>query len=119
MMMQKQYKRIPITIDTVMPEIANLEFDPETNKISFNVVEESSGILGFIVYINGEVVDEIPVLVDEDELLFELDVTNYVGAGRNIVEIIVADNVYNIGYAAITADVDNPDDAIFIYLNHY
>lgn len=109
---EAQYKRIPITIDTVMPEIANLEFDPETNKISFNVVEESSGILGFIVYINGEVVDEIPVLVDEDELLFELDVTNYVG--RNIVEIIVADNAYNIGYAAITADVDNPDAYIYL-----
>lgn len=109
-----QSKRIPITIDTVAPAITNLEYNSETNKLIFNVVEKSSGLLGFIVYINDEEIEEVPVLIDEETQLFELDLSNYIGIGSNTVEILAVDIAYNIGTADYTIKVDNPDAYIYL-----
>lgn len=107
-----QSKRIPITIDTVAPEIINLKFDPETNKLSWNVVEDGSGVLGFLIDINGEETDREPVIVDSETLSYELDLSEYIGV-NNII-IMVVDNAYNVGIYETTIDIDNPDPYIYL-----
>lgn len=109
---EMQSKRIPITVDTVVPEITDISVDNETNKLTWNVVEESSGILGFIVEINGEEIDEEPVIVDPEALAYELDISEYIG--DNEIAITVIDNAYNVGSAVTNIGVDNPDPYIYI-----
>lgn len=110
---EAQSKIIPITIDTVMPEISVFEFNSETNKLTFDVTDESSGILGAVVYVNGEVADiKTPELDGEGP--YESDLSEYIVAGRNIIEVIAYDNAYNMEYAVTTADFDNPDAYIYL-----
>lgn len=109
---EKQSKRIPITIDTVAPEIIELVFDEETNKVSWKVVEENAGILGFVVSINGETIDNDLIIANPDEMSYEIDISGYIG--DNLVEIIAVDNAYNTGFAEITAAIDNAHPYIFL-----
>lgn len=106
-----QSKRIPITIDTVAPVIENFEFDPETKKLTFNVVE-TSGIEGFIVEINGEEVDEVPVR-KENSSTYELDILNNIGELE--VVIIAVDYAMNMGIGTTEVVIDNTDSYIYIY----
>ena len=50
-----------------------MTFDAEENKVRFRV-EESSGLLGFLVYVNGELLDEEPVAVDLEGAIYEFSV---------------------------------------------
>ena len=47
-------KRIPITIDTVGPEIRDIAFNPTTCKLTWSSFDEGAGLLGFIFAIDGE-----------------------------------------------------------------
>lgn len=107
-----QSKQIPIIVDTVVPEIVDLVFDRENNKVRFKVVEESSGVMGFLVYLNDELLDEEPVLIDEEESLYEIGLDKLIGV--NEVEVVVIDKAFNIGSGSITIAVDNEHPYIFL-----
>ena len=106
-----QSKRIPITVDTLPPEIVDMTFDAEENKVRFRV-EESSGLLGFLVYVNGELFDEEPIAVDLEEAIYEFSVGQLIGS--NQIEVVAIDNAFNIGSNWITVNVDNEDPYIFL-----
>lgn len=107
-----QSKRIPITIDTVVPEVENFNFNPETNKLSFNVIEERSGVLGFLIYIDGNKIDNEPVLLDEEEMLYELDLSEFKGSFE--VAVVVIDNAFNMGENSIRVNIDNSHGYIYL-----
>ncbi|MBS8265742.1 hypothetical protein DYI25_15050 [Mesobacillus boroniphilus] len=89
-----QSKLIPVYVDTVAPEV-KAAFDPETITVSWETVEEGSGVLAYAIFVNGEFYDE--VYGEETSYQFEELPESA------IIEVMAVDNAYNFG--ADTAEV--------------
>lgn len=112
-----QSKRIPITIDTVAPVVTDLAYDQETGNISWSVVEESAGIMGFILEINGEEMDASTIAereTEEGKKIYEFNASEYIGIGSNAVSLLAVDNAFNVGMGELTVNLENDYPYIFI-----
>jgi lactocepin len=103
-----QSKKIPVYIDTVAPEV-KVALDPENYAISWETVEEGSGIMAHAIFVNGEFYDE--VYGEETSYQFEEMPENAV------IEVLAVDNAFNFG--ADTAEVGEvtPMDPFVVALN--
>lgn len=109
-----QSKRIPITIDTVGPEVSNLTYNPQERKLTWNAVDKGSGILGFMFDINGEEVEEV-ILGEEGKISYEFDMEPYIGdKGEYMVEMISVDKLENMSFDEITISVEQINPYIYI-----
>jgi len=112
---EAQSKRIPITIDTVGPEIRDIAFNPTTCKLTWSSFDEGAGLLGFIFAIDGEEIDEV-VYGEDGKTSYELDMRPYLhSATEYTIEIISVDNILNTNYAEFTFSVEDPDAYILLY----
>ena len=110
-----QSKKIPITIDTVGPEISNLLYNPQTNKLTWNSVDKGIGILGFMFNINGQEIEAV-VLGEEGKTSYELDMKSYITDAKEYnIEVISVDKLYNTNLAELTFNIDNTHPYIYIY----
>ncbi|NLK43197.1 MAG: S8 family serine peptidase [Tissierellia bacterium] len=110
-----QSKRIPITVDTLGPEIKDIAFNPTTCKLTWTSVDEGAGILGFIFAIDGEDIDEV-VYGEDGKTSYELDMRPYLHSATEYnIEIISVDNLLNTNYAEFTFCVEDADAYIYLY----
>lgn len=109
-----QSKLIPITVDTVAPQITDLAYNPETKKVTWKVVEDRAGLMGLILDINGEAMDDTLITLLDDKETYEFDASKFVKLGSNIISLLAVDNAFNIGEGEITVGLDNPDPYIYI-----
>lgn len=112
-----QSKKIPVRIDTIAPEITDIEFDIKTGKLTWTVVEEGSGVVGFEFEVDGKSLEEV-VMGEDGKTRYSLDIGEYVKGepGSKIsVTIIGVDKAFNIGDGTIEIVQDNYDPHIFIY----
>ena len=110
-----QSKKIPITIDTVGPEISNLSYNPQTNKLTWNSVDKGIGILGFMFNINGQEMEAV-VPGEEGKTSYELDIKSYITDAKEYnVEVISVDKLYNTNSSELTFNIDNTHPYIYIY----
>jgi len=109
-----QSKRIPVTIDTVGPEISNLAYNPGTNKLTWNSEDKGAGILGFMFSINGEEIEEV-VEGETGKNSYELDMSPYVeGTGEYNVVITSVDKIYNMASGEIKFNAESAYPYIYI-----
>src|SRR5699024_522766 len=54
-----QEKRIPVYVDTVAPEVEDIIFDNVRDTISWKAKDETSGIFGFNIWVNGSPVGSV------------------------------------------------------------
>ncbi|NKE06830.1 S8 family serine peptidase [Mesobacillus selenatarsenatis] len=102
-----QSKLIPVYVDTVAPEVA-ASFDLESQTVSWETVEEGSGILSYVIFVNGEFYDE--VYGEESSYQFEELPESA------IVEVMAVDNAYNFGAdTAEVGDVVSADPFVIAY----
>ena len=110
-----QSKRIPITVDTTGPTITDLAFDLQSNKLTWNSVDEGSGILGFMFAINGNEIEEV-VLGVADKTSYELDIRKYIDSAIEYnIEIVSVDKLYNANVSELKFVVENTNPYIYIY----
>jgi lactocepin len=89
-----QSKLIPVYVDTVAPEV-KAAFDPESNTVSWETVEDGSGVMAYAIFVNGEFYDE----VYGEEISYQFEEL----PESAIIEVMAVDNAYNFG--ADTAEV--------------
>ncbi|MFZ7943796.1 S8 family serine peptidase [Neobacillus sp. 19] len=83
-----QTKDIPIMVDTTSPEVT-ASFDQETSIVSWETVEEGSGVQAYGIFVNGELVGE----TTGEENSYELtDVPE-----GSVIDVIAVDYAYNFG----------------------
>jgi lactocepin len=101
-----QTKDIPVLVDTISPEIA-ASFDPETSIVSWDTVEEGSGVQMYGIFVNGEFVGE----TTGDENSYKLtDVPD--GAA---IDVLAVDYAFNFGGDTVAVgDVEDGDPVIII-----
>ncbi|WP_192929719.1 S8 family serine peptidase [Alkaliphilus serpentinus] len=105
-----QSKRIPITIDTVGPEVTDLAYDPVTGMLNWNSIDAAAGILGFMFEVNGQEVEEI-VNGEEGVTSYSVSLRNYITeAGEYEIKVFAVDNILNISMTVLdyTFEVYNP-----------
>ncbi|KAA0548544.1 S8 family serine peptidase [Bacillus sp. BGMRC 2118] len=95
-----QSKKIPVYVDTTAPEV-KATVDPETKQVSWEAVEEGTGVSGYYVFVDGKLVQQTKADVTSVTL------TN-VGE-KALIEVAAMDNAYNVGIGtAAIGDVDMP-----------
>ncbi|WHY76935.1 S8 family serine peptidase [Neobacillus sp. WH10] len=101
-----QTKDIPILVDTVAPQVT-ASFDPETSFVSWDTVEEGSGVLSYGIFVNGEFVGETTGKENSYELT---DVPE-----GSIIDVLAADYAYNFGGdTAAVGEVEDGEPVIII-----
>lgn len=110
---EPQVKKVPITIDTVGPEITNAKFDPTTNKLTWTAKDKIK-IAGFDLYVNGEYIESVDGVHEKEDYDFTFSPENLKSLGENIIEIAAVDELINVTSATVGHVTDN--DSPFIYL---
>ena len=109
-----QSKKIPITIDTVGPEIMDLTYNNETGKLTWKSEDQGVGIAGFMFVINDELLED-EMIVEEEMESYEFDVSEYIDdIGEYEIMVISIDKLLNMNSETITYLGDNYDPYIFI-----
>jgi len=85
-----QTKEIPVYVDTKAPEV-NASFDSETNTLSWDTVENGSGVIGYDVYVDGVTV--MDGLLSPDKTSYILDE----GTEGTSVMVVAVDLGQNVG----------------------
>jgi lactocepin len=100
-----QSKKIPVYVDTTAP-VVEATFDPETSTVSWETMENGTGVESFAIFVNGELVAEVPATE-----------TSYVLENvpdKALVEVAAVDYAFNIGVdKAAIGDAELP----LIFLN--
>jgi len=110
-----QSKRIPITIDTVGPEISDLSFNQQTSKLTWNSTDQRVGILGFMFTINGVEIEGV-VLGEEGKTSYELDMKPYINTAKEYnIEVTAVDKLYNSNITKFTFAIADINPYIYIY----
>lgn len=109
-----QSKKIPITIDTIGPEITDLTYNDKTGKLSWKAKDEGIGIAGFMFMINDELLEDIMIIEEEMES-YEFDIKEYMDDfGEYEITVISVDKLLNMNSETITYIGDNYDPYIFL-----
>ncbi len=112
---EMQSKKIPITIDTVGPEIKDVSYNPQTSKLTWNSIDNGIGILGFMFNINGVEIEDV-ISGEEGKTSYELDMKPYIGDAKEYnVEIISVDKLYNTNLGEFKFNIDDSHPYIYIY----
>ncbi|MDR7857505.1 S8 family serine peptidase [Tissierella sp.] len=111
---ETQSKRIPITVDTVGPEVTDLTFNPQTNKITWNSTDGGIGVYGFTFTVNDTVIEDI-VYAEEGKTTYELDIKQYIQAAGNYnIKVQAADKLLNFNVGSLDFVVNNAHPYIYI-----
>lgn len=112
---EAQSKRIPITIDTTGPEIRDISFNQQTNKLTWGSTDSGIGILGFMFSVNGEEIDAV-VNAEEGKTEYELDIKPYMNSSKEYnIAIISVDKLYNTNIAEFAFTIAEINPYIYIY----
>src|SRR5690606_5049699 len=101
-----------VEVDTVAPS-ADVSFDPETNTVTVqNAVDEGSGLDGFQIMLNGELIGRATVTEDgEGSFKINTSVTN-----KDVVTVILWDAAGNTLVENFTKESEEEDVKPVIYI---
>lgn len=97
-----QSKSLPVYIDTTAPE-ASVTVNEEDNTLEVSLSDEGVGVKQFYVKVDGE---RLPVkgYFGADEKVVDLDEFGLDASEADLIEVVVHDHAYNLGYAISNAD---------------
>ncbi len=97
-----QSKKLPVYIDTTAPE-ASVTVNEEDNTLEVSLSDEGVGVKQFSVNVDGE---RLPVegYFGADEKVIDLDEFGLDASEADLIEVVVYDHAYNMGYAISNAD---------------
>ncbi|ALS76302.1 hypothetical protein AUC31_14350 [Planococcus rifietoensis] len=97
-----QSKSLPVYIDTTAPE-ASVTVNEEDNTLEVSLSDEGVGVKQFSVNVDGE---RLPVegYFGADEKVVDLDEFGLDASEADLIEVVVYDHAYNLGYAISNAD---------------
>lgn len=111
---QWQSKKIPVLVDATPPEIDKVEYNPETGKLTWASKDTGSGLLAFIITINGESLGN-PISAEEGKLNYEYDLKGYFEQDGNYeISVIAIDKAMNTNVGTVNAVTD--EVVPYIYL---
>lgn len=103
-----QSKKIPVLVDTVAPTLS-VNYDEETNTVSWEAIENGAGIVGYDVFVNGESITG-ETLLSKEETSVELPQV-YTNAEVTVAAI---DYAGNVNFAStVVADEEAPIISLF------
>lgn len=109
-----QSKKIPVCIDTTPPEIDKVEYNSETGKLTWEAKDDGSGLLGFLIDINGEGLDDV-IMVEEDVNNYEFDLAPYISEdGEYEISVTAIDKAMNMNTGFTTLATDEVIPYIYI-----
>ncbi len=98
-----QEKRIPVYVDTKAPEVENIIYDNVRDTISWNGKDETSGIYGFNIWVNGNLVGSVDG--EEGKEDYEFAIGEFIeGIENPIIYIVAFDYAFNAGIYEIELD---------------
>lgn len=97
-----QSKSLPVYIDTTAPE-ATVTVNEDDNTLEVSLSDEGVGVKQFSVNVDGE---RLPVegYFGADETVIELDEFGLDASDADLIEVVVYDHAYNMGYGISNAD---------------
>ena len=109
-----QEKEIPILIDTEKPEISNVSFDEESKVISWNATDSGSGVVAFLVTLNGSQVGEV-VLAEDEVSDYQFDLSQYMEeTGFYNVKLFALDKAMNTTVISKEINLENSEPEIYL-----
>ncbi len=111
-----QTKRIPITIDTIGPEVSNTAYNQQTVKLTWDSTDKGIGILGFMFNINGVEIDPV-VNGEAGKTSYEFDMTSFINADTKEynIQIISVDKLYNMKVTEFSFNISEANPYIYLY----
>lgn len=110
-----QSKRIPITIDTVGPEVSNIAYNEQTGKLTWDSTDIGIGILGFMFNINGVEIDPV-VNGEKGKTSYEFDIKPFINTviKEYKIEITSVDKLYNMRVAEFSFKISDVNPYIYL-----
>ena len=92
-----QEKRIPVYVDTIAPEVSNLEYDKETEYLRWKATDEGIGIRYFTIWVNDEKVVQC-IEAEDNKEEHTWDMNEILNGKTNVkIEVIAFDYASNAG----------------------
>lgn len=111
---QWQSKKIPVLVDATPPEIDKVEYNPETGKLTWSAKDTGSGLVEFIITINGESLGN-PISAEEGKQDYEYDLEGYLEQDGNYeISVIAIDKAMNTNVGTVNAVTDEVISYIYI-----
>lgn len=107
-----QTYKMPITIDTVGPEISEIKYNEDTRELSFKAIDTSSGLNMIRFMVDGTFIDDLTINAEAGKDIYTVTLPESV-TGKTRIAIVAYDNIYNYTTEDI-AGFGEEDPYIFI-----
>lgn len=114
-----QSLKIPVYIDTVEPEISNIQYDEGTGYLSWEAKDKGTGVWFFDIYVDGKsVLDDVlfaeDALVEEEENKYSFKLDMLQADGEYEIEIDAFDYAYNANWGIANVEVGIEKPVIYL-----